>query len=317
MILIYLVIFSLCLFIIIKSGALLVKTLVNISHYLGLSKYAIAFILMAFATSVPELFIGLSSAFNKTPAISLGNIIGANIINLTLALGLVILAAKGINITNQTAKKDGWIIFFLALLPILLVFDSQLSRLDGLVLLLFFFWYISRLLKQKEKFSKTLNSLKYNISQFKAFIKDTGLFVIGLILLLGAAWGLVLTASLVAKDLNLSLIFIGLVLVAIGTTLPEISFGFRSVLLKHEEMTLGNFIGSVSFNSLFVLGLVAVIYPIQVNDFSLLLISALFLALSLIVFNIFLRTKERLSYREGIILLIIYGLFLTAEILVK
>ena len=317
MLYIYLIIFTSCLLVIIKSGALLVKTLVNISRYLKLSEYAIAFILMALATSAPELFIGLTSAMNKTPAVSLGNIIGANIINLTLALGLVIIAAKGINITNQTAKKDAWIIFFLALLPILLVFDGQLSRFDGLTLLLFFFWYISRLLKQREKFSKTLNSLKYDISQFKIFMKNLGLFIVGLILLLAAAWGVVQTASLIAKDLNLSLVFIGLVLVALGTTLPEISFGFRSVLLKHEEMTLGNFIGSIAFNSLFILGLVALIHPIQVNNFSLIAVSALFLTFSLIIFNIFIRTKERLSYQEGIIFLIIYGLFLTAEILVR
>jgi cation:H+ antiporter len=311
------IIFFFCLFVIIKSGALLVKTLVNISRYLRLSEYAIAFILMAFATSVPELFIGLTSAISKASTISLGNIIGANIVNLTLALGLVILAAKGINVTSQTAKNDAWIIFFLALLPILLVFDGQLSRLDGLSLLLFFFWYVSRLFKQKEKFSKSLNSLKYNISQLKSFIKDMGLFVLGLILLLGAAWGAVLTASLVAKDLNLSLFFIGLILLALGTTLPEISFGFRSVLLKHEEMTLGNFIGSIAFNSLFILGLVAIIHPIQVDNFSPIAISAVFLVLSLIVFNIFLRSKERLSYKEGIILLVIYGFFLTIEVLVR
>jgi cation:H+ antiporter len=286
------------------------------SRYLGLAEYVIAFILMALATSVPELFIGLTSALSKIPTISLGNIIGANILNLTLGIGLVILISRGINIQTQTAKKDAWIIFFLALLPVLLVLDGVLSHLDGVVLLLFFFWYISRLLSQRERFTKALNSLITDVAHFKAFMKNLGLFMLGLLLLLSAAWGLVQSASLIAQDLDLSLIFIGLILVALGTTLPEISFGVRSVLLKHEEMTLGNFIGSVAFNSLFVLGLVAIIYPIQI-DFHLVINSAIFLAIALIIFNIFIRTKQRLSYREGIILLVVYGLFLTIEVLMR
>jgi cation:H+ antiporter len=286
------------------------------SRYLGLAEYVIAFILMALATSVPELFIGLTSALNKIPTISLGNIIGANILNLTLGIGLVILISRGINIQTQAAKKDAWIIFFLALLPVLLVLDGVLSHLDGVVLLLFFFWYISRLLSQRERFTKALNSLITDVAHFKAFMKNLGLFMLGLLLLLSAAWGLVQSASLIAQDLDLSLIFIGLILVALGTTLPEISFGVRSVLLKHEEMTLGNFIGSVAFNSLFVLGLVAIIYPIQI-DFHLVINSAIFLAIALIIFNIFIRTKQRLSYREGIILLVVYGLFLTIEVLMR
>lgn len=316
MIIIYFVIFLICLAVIIKSGTLLVKSLVNISRYLGLTEYVLAFILMAFTTSVPELFVGLSSALSKMPAISLGNIIGANILNLTLGIGLVILIAKGIDVQTQTAKKDAWIIFFLALLPVLLVLDGILSHLDGVILLLFFFWYLSRLLGQKERFTKVLNAFRVDITLFKAFMKNLGLLMLGLVLLLTAAWGLVQSASLIAQNLGLSLVFIGLILVALGTTLPEISFGVRSVLLKHEEMTLGNFIGSLAFNSLFILGLVAIIYPIQVN-FHLIISSAVFLALALIIFNIFIRTKQRLSYREGIVLLTLYGLFLMIEILVR
>lgn len=317
MIPIYFVIFLISLLILIKSGTYLVKSLVNISRYLGLSEYVIAFILMALATSLPEFFVGLSSAFRQTPAISLGNIIGANIVNLTLALGLVILLARGIPTVNQIAKRDAWIIFFLALLPVLLVLDGQLSRWDGAILILFFLWYISRLLEQRERFTKTLNSLTYDIERLKTFFKNILGFIFGLCLLLISAWGVVAAASVMAQELKLSLVFIGLILLGLGTTLPELSFGIRSVLLKHEEMTLGNFIGSIAFNSLFILGLVALICPIQVNGFPSLITGALFLALALIIFNVFIRTKSHLSRREGVILLIIYGLFLITEILVR
>lgn len=315
MIFFYFLIFILCLAVIIKSGTLLVKSLVNISRFLKLSEYVIAFILMAFATSVPELFIGITSAVKKVPTISFGNIIGANVLNMTLAIGIVILAAKGIKITKKHVKKDAWLIFFMALLPILLAFDGMLSRLDGIILLVFFAWYITRLLGRREHLTEKLNNIKNHKVGLKRLFKDLELFGAGLVLLLVAAWGLVESASLIAIELGFSLALIGLILVAIGTTLPEISFGIRSVLLKHEEMTVGNFLGSVAFNSLVVLGFVAVICPFQV-DVQLALMSALFLSLSLLIFNIFVRTKKRLSYREGIILLMLYGLFLIATVFI-
>lgn len=313
----YFSIFFICLFIIIKSGTLLVKTLVSMSRYLGVSEYVVAFILMAMATSVPELFIGITSGLHKTPAISLGNIIGANMLNLTLGLGIVILTARGINLKTETAKKDGWIIFFLAILPLLLASDRILSRTDGIILFLFFIWYISKLLSRREQFKKTINHFNSHLAQFNAFMKSLGLFLIGLILLMLAAWGIVQSTSKIAENLDLSLMLIGLILVALGTTLPEISFGVRAILLKHEEMTIGTFIGSIAFNSLAVLGITAIIYPIEIDNFPSFINSALFLVLSLIVFNVFIRTKQRLSYKEGIILIIIYAFFLTIEMLIR
>ncbi|MFH1611968.1 MAG: sodium:calcium antiporter [bacterium] len=312
----YLIVFVICLIVVIKSGTLLVKSLITISRFLHWSEYSIAFILMAFATSVPELFIGVTSAIRKVPSISFGNIIGANILNLTLAIGMVIIIARGIDVSDQSARKDAWLIFFMALLPILLSFDGVLSRIDGVILLLLFIWYATRLLGRKEKFNEKINLVKYDVDSVKKTIKSLFLFIIGLSFLLIAAWGLVWSATAVATRIGFSLALIGLILVAIGTTLPEMSFGVRSVLLKHEEMAIGNFVGSVAFNSLIVIGLVAVICPFEV-DFHLAIISALFLSLSLIVFNIFIHTKKRLSYREGVILLMMYGLFLVSTMFLK
>lgn len=317
MIFIYLFIFIICLFIIIKSGTLLVKSLVNIAKFLKLSEYVVAFILMAFATSVPELFIGITAALKKVPAISFGNIIGANILNMTLAIGIVILVAKGIKITKRHIKKDAWLIFFMALFPVFLAFDGMLSRLDGFILLIFFTWYMTRLLERREHLTKKLKNFKknHNKNKFKILLKNLNLFFIGIVLLIVASWGLVESASFIAVEAGFSLALIGLILVAIGTTLPEISFGVRSVLLHHEEMTVGNFVGSVAFNSLVVLGIVAVINPFQV-DIRLAFLSALFLTLSLLIFNIFIRTKRKLSYREGFILILLYILFLISTIFI-
>jgi cation:H+ antiporter len=301
----------------IKSGSLLVKTLIKIARFLGLSAYLVSFVLMSFACSIPEIFVGVTSALHKTPIISLGNVFGSNILKLTLGIGLVILFSRGIKVKTGTTEKDAWLVFFLALAPFVLIFDGTLSRIDGVILISLFFWYLSRLVGRREQLEKTFNSLKnHNGVKIKTFFKSVFSFCFGLFILLIASYGAVKSASLIAQEIGLSLFFIGLILVSIGTSLPEIVFGLSSAVGKHEELCLGNFIGSVAFNALFVLGLASIICPIQVG-FNALAVSAIFAVLSLVVFNVFIRTEKRLSCKEGIILVFIYVLFLTAELVMS
>lgn len=317
MLYLYFLIFIFCLIVIIKSGDILVHSLVKIAHFFNLSEYVVAFILMAFAASVPELFVGITAAFSEIPVISLGNILGSNIINLTLGMGLVILLARGIETSNRIAKRDAWTIFFLTVLPILLIYDGILSRTDGIILLLLFFWYVYRLLGRRNNVNGLAERFtNCHPSSMRSLKKNILYFALGLILILLSAWGIVKTASLIAQGLGISLILIGLTLVSLGTTLPEISFGIRSVLLDHEEMTIGNFIGSVACHSLLILGLVSIIHPITI-EFIVILNSSLFLILALLVFNVFIRTKKKLSYKEGITLIFIYILFIAIELLIK
>lgn len=183
---------------------------------------------------------------------------------------------------------------------------------------MFFTWYITRLLsRQKEEIPDKVDSVKQNVHYFKKLVQDLIRFVLGLGILLVSSWGVVWSATAIAEQLGVSLLLIGLILLAIGTTLPEISFGLRSVWMKHEAMTLGNFIGSVAFNALFVLGLVALISPIIIQDVFLLANIGFFLFLALTVFNVFIRTKDHLSYKEGLILVGLYVFFLTVQVFIR
>jgi len=317
MIYIYLLILAICLFAVIQSSSIIARHLINISRFLHLSEYIVSFILMAWATSMPELFVGLSSALSDKSALSFGNIIGANIVNLSLAIGLIIIFCKGIAIKDQIAKKDSWIIFCLAILPVLMAINGKISRGEGFILIALFIWYIIRLFERKESYSQKLNSVVYNIKSFKNFIFSLVIFLISIIILLISAWGAVWSAIEIAQALDISLLVIGLIIMALGTTLPEIAFGIRSSLLKHQDLSIGNAIGSVVFNSLLIVGVVAVINPIIIADFISLKLSGFFLALILLVFNLFVRTKNRLSYKEGFILLALYFVFLFFEIIIS
>ena len=317
MIILYLLIFVIACYVLVKASVVLVKILTILSRYFRLTEYVFAFILMAFATSVPELFVGLAAGVRNLSAISLGNIIGSNLVNLTFVLGAVVIMAKGLKIESKIAKRDAWIIIFIALLPLLLLFDKQLSRGEGVLLIIVFGWYIYHILRSKDAFRKRMDGMKRDAEAFKKLLKNILYFAIALVILLASSWGIVESAKLIAKELYLPLTLIGIILVAIGTSLPELVFGVRAVIAKHEGLSLGNLVGSVVVNSTFILGLVAVINPIRIESFNVIYVGGAFMIMAILIANIFIGTKEKISWKEGLFLIAFYIAFLVAEFLLK
>jgi len=316
-IVLYLIIFVIASYALVKAGAILVRVLTVMSRYFRLTEYVFAFILMTFATTMPELFVGITASISGLPTISLGNIIGSNLVNLTFILGLVAIVAKGLKIESQIARRDAWIIFFIALLPLLLLFDKQISRGEGVLLMIVFGWYIYHILRQKEAFTRRMDTMKHDVEAFKKLLKNILYFLIAVAVLLLAAWGVVETAKLIAGELYVSLALVGIILVAIGTSLPELVFGVRAVIARHEGLSLGNLVGSVVVNSTFILGLVAVIRPIQIASFNVIYTGGAFMIIAIILANFFIATKDKISWKEGAFLIAFYVLFLIAEFLLK
>ena len=317
MIFLYLIIFVIACYVLVKAGVVLVKVLTMMSRYFRLTEYVFAFILMTLATTMPELFVGITSGIRGLSTISLGNIIGSNLINLTFVLGTVVIVAKGLKIESKIAKRDAWIIFFIALLPLLLLFDKQLSRPEGVLLIIVFGWYIYHILRSKDAFRKRMDSMKRDAKVFKKLLKNIFYFVIAVGVLLLSAWGIVESAKLIAKELYLPLTLIGIILVALGTSLPELVFGVRAVIAKHEGLSLGNLIGSVVINSTLILGLVAVINPIQIENLNIIYVGGAFMVLSILIANFFIVTRDKISWKEGVFLIAFYVLFLVAEFLLR
>jgi cation:H+ antiporter len=317
MIFLYIALFLISVFALIKSGTKAVQKLVAIARYLRISEYVLAFILMALATSLPEFFVGINSALAKASVLSLGNIIGSNIVNLSLILGVVVIFAKGIKIESKIAKRDAWIVFFISILPLLLLVDKNLSQADGAILLIVFIWYLRHILKDKEAFRKRMDHMVRTIEEFRQFAKNLVIFVVAIAILLISSWGVVKTATLIAEGLELPLILIGLVLVAIGTSLPELVFGIKAVITKHEGMNLGNLIGSTVMNSTLILGITALIYPIRIENFNMILTAGLFMVFIIFIVNFFIATKEKISWKEGVVLIGLYIAFLMIEFLLK
>ncbi len=305
--------FAIACIIMIFSGTWLVKSLVKIARFLRITEFAAAFIIMAVATSLPELFVGISSALAKNPALALGNIVGANILDLTLIMGIIILLGRGIKVGSKKIKKDAFYMIFILMLPIILfVIGRSLSRIDGIILIAVFSLYSWRILKRKRKFEK---ELKDQVKRLDVVL-NVFLFVGCLIVLFLSAKFVIRYASALAIDLVLPPIMIGLFLISVGTTLPELTFGTRAILMGHKEMALGDQIGTVIANSTLILGVTAIIYPISAS-FSLFLISAIFMLIAAFLFATFIKSGSKFEVREGIALILLYVFFVIVEFYIK
>lgn len=289
------------------AGGIMVRALTWMGQYLKLSEYILSFILVAFATSLPELFVGINSAVKNVPNISLGNLVGANVLNVTLVIGISILFAKGLVVDRVVTKQDVQMIFGMILFPAFLMLDGVLSRPDGALLLFLFGGYVIYLTNQ-EHAAVPVNATLSDEFRFRNFLKKLGIFALGAVLLLASSGFVVSRGIAFAEARTLPLYFIG-ILVAIGTTLPETIFGVRSVFLRHGAMSLGNAFGSMVVNTSLILGLVSVIRPITINAQGKALLGILLAAGLVVVINLAALINGRLGRMLGILLLIIAALF--------
>ena len=320
MIFFYILIFTGSCLLLAMSGKWLIDALIKIARYLDWREFVIAFIVMAIAASLPNLFVGISAALHKIPELSFGDVIGGNLIDLTLVIALSVLIAKGIMAKSRTVQTTSIFTALSAILPLILILDGVLGRLDGIILLVGFVFYSFWLFSKKERFRKVYDSQEDSfgaVKNFKTFLKSVGKLVLGVVCFLLAAEGVVRSAFFFSKELNLPLSLIGILIVGLGNSLPEAYFSIISARSGQTWMILGDLEGSVMVPSTLVLGTVALIYPIKIPDFSPFAIGCLFLVAASLFFFLFVRSDRKLTVREGIFLLGIYITFLFIEIFVK
>ncbi|MBD3203044.1 hypothetical protein GF327_02020 [Candidatus Woesearchaeota archaeon] len=313
-----------CIFLV-KSSDYLVKSLVKISSFFKLNEFTIGFIIMAISTSLPELFVGIVSALDGEPIFALGNAIGSNIMDLTIVIGIVTLLAKEIKIKSKIIKRDLIYMLLIVILPALLMIDHKIwnflgifpntprgiSRIDGFILLFVFAGYIWSMFRQERLFRKTIPP----VSKVEV-IKYALLFCASFLLLIISAHFVVDYASLLSFELSIPPLLIGLFIISLGTSLPELMFESKAVMSHHEEMAVGDLIGSVISNSTLVLGVTAIISPI-VGDTLVFVSSTFFMILIAFIFLTFAESDKGLSWKEGMSLVLLYLFFVIIETYIK
>jgi len=313
----YILIFLFSCFLLTLSSKWLVGSLSRIALFLKLKEFVVGFFVMAFAASLPNLFVGITAALNKIPQLSFGDVIGGNIVDLTLVIGLAaLLSKKGLSAQSQTVQGSSIFMIFIGILPLFLIADHNLSRWDGVLLIFSYLLYILWLFSKKDRFTKIYNHAPKSIN-VKNFIKDISFLILSIVMLLVGAKGIVSSASVFATVLNLPIGLIGLFIVGLGNCLPETFFSIQAARKNQDWMILGDLMGGVVMCATLVLGVVALISPIKIADFSPFLIARIFLIISALFFIFFLRSDRKISKKEGILLLLIYIFFLIAEILIR
>ena len=299
------------------AGKWLIDALSRIGVCLKLKEFVLAFFIMGVGATLPNLIIGVTSALKKIPELSFGDVMGANIFDLSLVVGLVTLISRsGLSSSSRTIQGSSIFMMVIALLPIFLVLDGSLSRLDGIFLLAAFATYTCWLFSKKDRFTKVYKNCPLKFSTWE-IVKDTFTITAGLLIIFIGGQGVVYSATFFYETFHLPLGLIGMFIVAIGTCMPETFFSLQAARKGQDWMILGNLMGNVIITSTFVLGIVSLIAPIKIVDFSPFAIARLFLIIAVLFFIFFVKTGHKITRREGLVLIGVYIAFLIVEILTR
>ncbi|TMU57284.1 calcium/sodium antiporter [Flagellimonas algicola] len=292
----------------IVGGNWLLKSAVALSLRLAIPKIVIGMTIVSFATSAPELIVSIKAALDGFPDLALGNVVGSNIANLGLVLAITVLMGS-INVRKSFYTTDWPVMMVASLLFVgFIYFDGILEQYEGIILVVFLFLFLVYLLRfQKPAVEDEMPEDDIPLPLYK-----TVFFLgIGGTALWGGSELLINGAVGMASSLGVSDRIIGVTVVSVGTSIPELAASVVAVLKKEKAISLGNLIGSNIFNLLAVLGITSIITPIRVVDQGL-LASDIFwmLGISLLILPlVFFPKGLRLGWRDGIILLVVYTAF--------
>ena len=289
------------------GATLLVKGGVRIATALGIPPIIIGLTLLSFATSAPELVISIDSAIKGIGDISLGNVMGSNIGNIGLILGLTALISP-VKCKIKILRFDTpFLLISTILLAVFLLLNKGVTRLEAAILLVCFIIYtwinVQDAMKHKSlsRPKKTAKTDKKQLPMGLAIL----FVVIGVALLIGGAKLFVNSAIQVARTFHVSDAVIGLTLVAIGTSLPELATSLVAAFKGENDLAVGNVIGSNIFNTLAILGISPLVHPIKAEGIQSIDLAVLLLLTILMLHT--MTTRKTVSRREGALLLFIYA----------
>ena len=306
------------------GGELLVRSSVVLALRMRISTLVVGMTVVSFATSSPELFISIKSALDGLTDITFGNVIGSNIANITLVLGLTAIVFR-INITKQTIKINFPVMFLAFILfgSVLYLFN-EINQITGIVfvsLLIIFGWILIKRSREENKKLSEQEKEEYEKARKTPLFQSILYMTIGIVLLMYGSEFLVNGVEDLASNFGISERVISVSLVAIGTSLPELATSLVAAFRKESNLAIGNLIGSNIFNVLAVLGITSIVHPIslsKINDVSVpflnhpLFSDFCWMISTTILLGIFIyiMTKNTINRIEGFLLLVFYIVFM-------
>ncbi len=309
-------------FLVIKGADLFVDSGSEIGKVFRISEMLLGLTLVAFGTSLPELIISLNAAQNESNGITLGNILGSNMFNVCMILGIVAII-KPISFSKNTVRKDMYMNFLSAAVLFIMVIDvalnngntNMISRSEGIILIILFMVFMYYNLYDFEGYFK--NRKKSEETEFRLKLKDMDklgknilLMILGIAMLFFGGDMVVDSVTDASSRLNISETFIAILIVSVGTSLPEIVTSITAIKKGKQDIAVGNIIGSNIFNILLVLGLSSIIFPMALPNQTLIVDTFMVLATSCILI-LFAKNhgKYEVGRLEGALLVALYALY--------
>ena len=283
----------------------------KIANIFKVSPLIIGLLIFGFGTSAPEMLVSGLAAMDGNTGLSIGNAIGSNIFNIALVLGISAIIIP-IEVHQDILKKE-WVFLMVAtLIAGLLLWDYRLDETDGLILLTLLILFLTYTFKEsKNKSHHEFDDLEHDIDRSQT-TKTWIMLLVGLVVLISSAKLVVWGGVEVAKAFGVSDLIIGLTVVALGTSLPELAVSITSVLKKQYEMVVGNVIGSNLFNTIAVLAIPGLIHPSDVptevinRDYPIMLL----LTILLFVVSYKISKKHIINRFEGVVLVSVFSLYM-------
>lgn len=300
-----LLIFALSLFLLIKGATLSTRYAGRLAQSFNLSKYIIGFIVVAIISILPETFIGINAALSGLPSFGLATLFGSNVADLTIVFAIIVAVAnRGIKIESQILKNN-LVYPFLLIMPLVLGLDGYYSRLEGLALIIAgaAFYYLSFKNGVAGKTSQT-----HLDHRFKNLI----FLIFSLLILLIGAHFVVESATDLAYDLGLKPILIGMLIVSLGTAMPELFFSIKSVKKHNDSLAIGDVLGTVLADATVVVGILALISPFAFSQ-KIIYITGVFMVVAAFILFYFMRSGRVLSRKESYLLFAFWVIFVFVE----
>ncbi|RLI96288.1 MAG: hypothetical protein DRO96_03445 [Candidatus Aenigmatarchaeota archaeon] len=307
----FFIIFLVAAYLLYKSSDLVIKYGLDLSDALNISTFALGFIFISVATSLPELSVAFFSGVWDVPGLSVGNVLGSNFTDLTLVLGLATIFGGTIFLKKKDILNLVELLFISSLVALFIFQRGELSVLHGILLLGLFGFLLVKLYKEGHISKKVFDDKKSKKkSKYLLFAK----FALSIGLLLLSADFVVKSAIEIAHFFSLTSTLVGATLVALGTSLPELSVEIKAIKNRQYSLAMGDLFGSCVTNITLVLGVTSILSPVPINTES--IISLMPFLMAAVVTIWYLLSKEgKITKYEGFILLVLYLLFIVERFL--
>lgn len=295
-------------------AGMLVESINRVAQRFYLSGFTVAFFVLGFLTSISEISVMVNSTIDKAPQISAGNVIGASFVILLCIVPLLAIAGNGIRLTNTLRKSSLALALVVVLLPVLLVLDGNVTRSEGAVCLLLYGLLIYRIRRQASVTVPTVvKAVETNLlHKRRVTIVDAGKIIVGAAFIFIAGNLLVDESLYFSNILSIPSSIVGLLVLSIGTNIPEMVIAARSLLKKHTDIAFGDYLGSTVANTVIFsfLPWLSGNFTIEHTEF---LFTAVLMAVGFVGFYIAAQSKNTISRAEGVALIALYVLFVIVQ----